>query len=119
MKVIRNIFGILLLASFIVACAGTTRRGSVVMKLNESEAHISMGQGDVNVGDHVELYRNICTSTRNDNVGERHGGGKVTCEKKLYGHGEVSQLLGNDYALVKFPAGVAFAEGDTVEKHSH
>jgi hypothetical protein len=116
MKLSLNISGLIFLAAAISGCA-TTHRASIVMKMSESEAHISMGQGEVVVGDHVELYRNVCT--KSGSPGERAGGGPKKCEKQLFGHGEISQLLGNDYAVVKFPAGIAFSEGDTVEKHIH
>ncbi len=104
---------VLILGSLIfVGCASGVKRGVVAMKLNDKEAHVGVGSKEVSVGDHVELYRNICTGT----------GGKVdnrTCSKKSFGHGEITNILNDDYAVVKFPDGTDFAEGDTIEKHSH
>jgi hypothetical protein len=58
-------------------CSSTTKRGSVVMKISDEEAHVSIGEG------------------------------------------EVTQVLGKDYSVVKFPSGTRFSEGDTLEKHAH
>ncbi len=98
------------------ACASGTKRGSVVMKISENEAHVGMGQNDVNVGDHIELYRNVCTGSSR---GKDGGGGERACKKEPAGHGEVTQVLNEDYSVVKFPDGTRFGEGDTLEKHGH
>jgi hypothetical protein len=81
------------------------------MKLSGTEAHVGMGAKDVSVGDHVELYRHACTGTGKPS--ER------SCKRQEVGHGEVVQILNDDYSLVRFDSGVSFSEGDTVEKHSH
>ncbi len=103
-------------AGLLVGCAGGgVRRGVIAMRVDESTAHVSMGRGEVGVGDHVELFRNVCT-----------GGGKATdglgpriCRKEPLGHGEILETLGSDYSVVKFPAGTKFSEGDLIERHSH
>lgn len=87
------------------------------MKVGENEAHVGMGKIDVSVGDHVELYRNVCTGSASS--GREGGGGDRTCRKEPTGHGEVTQVLNEDYSVVKFPSGTKFAEGDTLEKHAH
>lgn len=101
------------------ACA-STRRGSVVMKISDSQAHVGMGKGDVSVGDHVQLYQNVCPPKR---AAGRSGDGADanagSCRKEPRGHGEVVQLLGDDYSVVKFPPDTQFSEGDTLEKHAH
>ncbi len=99
----------------ISGCASGTKRGSVVMKINDGEAHVGMGEGEVSAGDHVELYRNVCTGT----AGRKGDGGDRTCKKEGVGHGEITQVLNKDYSVVKFPSGTQFSEGDTLEKHAH
>ena len=46
---------------FLSACAHTTMRGSVAMKINDREAHVCMNHNEVKVGDKVTLYRNLCS----------------------------------------------------------
>lgn len=99
------------------ACA-STRRGSVVMKVSDDQAHVGMGKADVNVGDHVQLYQNVCPPKRAAGR-SGDGGSSGSCRKEPRGHGEVVQLLGEDYSVVKFPPGTQFSEGDTLEKHAH
>ncbi|MES3038378.1 MAG: hypothetical protein V4736_10770 [Bdellovibrionota bacterium] len=97
-------------------CAtGGVKRGHVVMKMSDDEAHVAMGAGEVKVGDHVQLYRNQCSTTGAGIKGDP----KQTCKKIGVGHGEVTAALNNDYSTVKFPDGTKFSEGDTIEKHGH
>jgi hypothetical protein len=104
-------------ASSLVGCA-TTRRGSVVMKVSETEAHVVLGKNEVNTGDHIELYRNICPPARGTGR-SGDGGSRGPCRKESTGHGEIIQTLNEDYSVVKFPPGTQFSEGDTIEKHAH
>lgn len=81
------------------------------MKLSGNEAHVGIGSKEVTVGDHVELYRNQC-----------QGGGERSasrCKKISLGHGEVTEILNEDYTVVRFSEGTQFSEGDMIEKHRH
>lgn len=100
---------LMLVSAFSLISCATTRRGSIVMKLNDSQAHVGMGQGEVDMGDHVQLYRNICSGGRGDR----------SCRKEAAGHGEITSVLNADYSVVQFPVGTTFQEGDTIEKHPH
>jgi uncharacterized Zn finger protein len=101
----------------LVGCAtGGVKRGHIVMKTSDRTAHVALASGEVQVGDHVELYHNECTK---EGGGLKNGGGIRTCRKIEGGHGVVSQLFDSDYAKVEFPEGTNFTEGDTIEKHAH
>lgn len=104
--------GILILG--LTACASGTKRGSIVMKLDDREAHVSMGEGEVFVGDHLALYRNTCNGTNS-----RISGAERSCKKEEIGHGEVVKVLNSHYSCVRFPANTTFSEGDTLEKNPH
>lgn len=97
--------------TFLAGCA-SMHRGVVAMKIDERTAHVGLNSDEVAVGDHVELYGSQCT-----------GGGKQkearACTKILKGHGTVTKILGANYTEVQFDSGVAFQEGDFIEKHSH
>ena len=97
------------------ACASKVHRGVVAMKIDDSVAHVGIKSSEVSVGDHVELYGNKCP------VGNIRatGGDRQPCQKVQKGHGVVTEILSEDYAAVKFENGVAFKEGDYIEKHSH
>jgi hypothetical protein len=118
MKSVMKIGFLFVVTVGISSCAGSVKRGVVAMKINETEAHVGIGRGEVNVGDHVELYRNICVGNASLTKGGQEGAGR-TCTKQSGGHGEVTEILGNDYAVVKFPPGTEFSEGNTIEKHAH
>ena len=91
------------------------------MKVTETEAHVGLGADEVSEGDHVELFKNICTDAIAAGGGGRSAGGadRRSCRKELIGHGTVAKVLGADYSLVKFPDGTRFEEGDIIERHSH
>lgn len=100
----------------LAGCAtGGVNRGHVVMKTSDEVAHVALAANEVKVGDHVELYHNECTG----GGGGKNGLGPRSCKKVETGHGEVTEVLNEDYVAVKFPQGTKFAEGDTIEKHAH
>lgn len=124
MKIIMNLSCLFLVSLAAVGCAGSgVKRGVVAMKISDTEAHVGMGSDELNVGDHVELYHNICTGGGGGARAIREGSGGPgsprTCTKKEVGHGEVTQVLSKDYSIVKFPAGTDFSEGSIIEKHAH
>ncbi len=100
---------ILIFALGLGACASQLHRGVVAMKVTENVAHVGLNKSEVSVGDHVELYGNRCTGTKDEKM----------CQKFAKGHGTVTQVISDDYAAVKFDAGVTFQEGDFIEKHTH
>ncbi len=105
---------VLLLVSGAVAfssCASQVHRGVVAMKIDDSTAHVGLKNSEVSVGDHVELYSNKCPANKFDR--------NKTCEKVLLGHGAVTEIINENYVAVKFENGIAFHEGEFVEKHSH
>ena len=105
------VFGV---CTSLMACSTSgIKRGSVVMKMGET-AHVSMGKADVSAGDHIQLYQNVCTP-----AGKAGAGSDRSCRKEEKGHGEITQVLNDDYSVVQFPEGTKFSEGDTVEKHPH
>lgn len=83
-------------------------RGSVVMKIDPTKAHVCLGRGEVAVNDRVRLYKNNC-KTRADG---RH----AACTKETIADGTVTELLDDHYSVVTFPAGTSFEEGNTIEK---
>ncbi len=95
---------------FITGCGHSLMRGSVVMKVSDTQAQVCLGNNEVKVGDHLQLYKNICSSD----------GGRAleaqSCKKIEGGRGEVTRLLNEHYSVVSFPKGTVFAEGDIIEK---
>lgn len=81
-------------------------RGSVVMKLDPTTAHVCLGRGEVAVNDRVRLYKNDCEVS----------GRRSTCKKTEVASGTVTELLDDHYSVVTFPAGTTFEEGNTIEK---
>lgn len=88
-------------------CGHTMMRGSVVMKATDTEAHVCLGRGEVAVGDVVDVIHNYCQSAGTP-IGD--------CKRQLLGRGVVEQVFDDHYSLVRFPAGLAFEEGDTIER---
>ena len=100
----------LFLAASATGCATAAghaaMRGSVVMKIDATTAHVCLGEGEVAVNDSVRLYKNVCKS----------GGKRPVCHKEAVADGKVTELLDDHYSVVTFPAGTTFEEGFTVEK---
>lgn len=105
-----------LLSLALSGCATGVKRGIVAMKISDTEAHVGIGASEVKVGDHVELYSNVCTG----GGGKRSDGAEPRkCTKEARGHGKVKEILSRDYSVVEFPSGTTFSEGDTIEQHAH
>lgn len=113
MKAVFAISSVIFAAALVSCASGGVQRGSVAMKISDSTAHVGIGGKEVKVGDHLVLYRNECSGGAGKDTADR------TCQKIETGHGEVTQILNNDYSTVTFPAGTKFSEGDTLEKHAH
>ena len=92
-------------------CAGghAVMRGSVIMKIDPTTAHVCLGNGEYKVNDRVRLFNNVCTPA----VGDRR---PPICKKETVAEGTVTQLLDEHYSVVAFPAGTIFVEGNTVER---
>lgn len=106
-KAVILVTGALILSS----CASKLHRGVVAMKIDDSNAHVTLNRSEVSVGDHVELYGNKCAIVP--------GTRSKSCEKVEKGHGVVTEVLNDNYSAIKFDSGVTFQEGDFIEKHSH
>lgn len=101
-------------ALMLTGCAHGLMRGSVAMKVSDTEAHVCMDKTEAKVGDRVTLFKNACTGSSG---GIRTGlGAPRSCEKVQLGQGTVTEILNNHYSVVKFDAGVPFEEGTFVEK---
>lgn len=111
----RILVGSVVVIAALSGCASHgVMRGSVAMKLNDTEAHVCMNKDEVSPGDHLILYKNVCEAR------DRAKSTPVNvCEKVEIGHGEITKILSEHYSAVKFPEGTKFTEGDIVEKHTH
>lgn len=101
----------LAMLAFITAagCGATGHQamsGAVVMKLNETQAHVCLFEQDASIGARVQLYRHTC---------ENEGRATYRCSKHPVAIGTISQKMGGHYALVTFPEGTKYEEGYTVE----
>ena len=91
-------------------CAHSLMRGTVAMKVSETEAHVCLGEGQVKTGDKVAFLVNQCSG------GSGKTGTGRDCQLIKVGEGQVRQLLNNHYSIVKADAGVKLDEGTLVEK---
>jgi hypothetical protein len=107
MSTIRYSFVALSLVTLAACATGhEAMRGSVVMKVSGTEAHVCLLAGDARIGSRVQLYRHTCVTKY---------ARSYQCEKQPVAVGTVSERMGDHYALVTFPQGTAFEEGYTVE----
>lgn len=100
------------LALVLAGCSHGLMRGSVAMKVSDTEAHVCLDDTEAKVGDRVTLFKSRCSG----GGGGKSGGQGRSCEKVQLGQGTVTEILNHHYSLVKFDAGVAFEEGTFVEK---
>lgn len=105
---------LIILTALLIAtgCAHGLMRGTVAMKVDDQDAHVCLGEGEVKAGDRVNLFRNECVSRG----GGRVGTDRSFCKKVKIGEGVVSQTLNEHYSLVKVDPGVTFEEGTIVER---
>ncbi|MBC7539416.1 MAG: hypothetical protein H7281_11390 [Bacteriovorax sp.] len=113
MKSIKNFLTFLLIANLVGCASHSTMRGSVAMKISDTEAHVCLGDKEVKVGDKVVAFQNVCTPDAN----RVSRAGKVTpCKKVQLGSGEVTSLINDHYSVVKFDSKFDFNEGTIIEK---
>ena len=94
-------------------------RGNVAMKINEKEAHVCLGDGDIKVGDSVTFFENECFDENaiiDSSASGRTIGIDALCELLVVGSGTVTKLLSNHYSLVKTEGNFSFNEGTLVER---
>lgn len=97
-------------------CAShSTMRGGVAMKINEREAHVCLGAGEVKEGDTVLAYYNDCQDQLALSS-KSAGAYGVPCVKKKLGSGTIIKVLNEHYSVVQFQDGLNFTEGTFVEK---
>lgn len=107
-----KILSLLFLILFTVSCATHKfMRGTVAMKVDESTAHVCLGENDVKRGDRVIFYKNECNS-----VGGARSGGDGECELKILGEGKVDKILNSHYSQVETNGKFSFEEGTLVQK---
>lgn len=102
-----RLFAAVALSTFVGCATGhEAMRGSVVMKVSDTEAHVCIFQQKAEVGSRVQLYRHVCVTK----YGKRYH-----CDKTRVAIGTVTERLGEHYAVVTFPQGTSYDEGYTVE----
>ncbi len=100
------LMGVVLLSG----CAHTMMRGTVAMKVSDTQAHVCLGNDQVKEGDKVKFLVNQCTSTGASRTGIDR------CKLIQLGEGTVTQLLNEHYSVVTAAPGVKLEEGTLVEK---
>jgi hypothetical protein len=101
----------LITLGFAAACVQGVSKGSVIMKISDVDAHISLGNGEVRVGDNVSLYHNECSANKRQPAKSS----KITCERVHMGDGSITEILDANYSVASFARGTNIREGDTVE----
>ncbi|MBK24526.1 MAG: hypothetical protein CME70_11080 [Halobacteriovorax sp.] len=97
---------------WLVSCSSNPHkfmRGNVVMKMSEKDAHICLGNNEVDVGNSIIFYNNDCNQY--DNSIEGLGG---LCKLIEIGKGRVESIINSHYSLVKTDGSFQFKEGDLV-----
>jgi len=103
---------LLMLPLILVSCATGHKymRGSVTMKLDESTAHICLGDNEVKQGDMILFYYNDCEQY--DSQGD---GLDALCTLRKLGKGEITRIMGSHYSTVKTDGSFKFKEGTLVQ----
>lgn len=99
---------IAVLAIQITGCAHSMMRGTVAMKVDETRGHVCLGEGEVNVGDPLIVYKSDC------NYG--FSGSDRYCVKSRVGSARVTRVLNSHYAEIEAEEAVSLEEGLIVEK---
>lgn len=111
---LRRFFLSLVIVSLLTSgCTHGLMRGSVAMKVSDTEAHVCIDNSEAKVGERVTLYKNKCPSKAS---ASRLGLSSERCEKVYLGQGTITEILNQHYSVVKFDPGVSFEEGTFIEK---
>lgn len=110
---LRRFFLFLVALLVFSGCTHGLMRGSVAMKVSDTEAHVCIDDSEAKVGERVSLYKNKCS---NSTTSGRLGLSKQRCEKAYLGQGTITEILNQHYSVVKFDPGVSFEEGTFIEK---
>ncbi len=113
MKSMKIFLSFLLIANLVGCATHSTMRGSVAMKISDTEAHVCMGDKEVKVGDKVTAFQNVCNK---ETSRLSRSGNYAQCQKVKIGSGVVTELINDHYSVVKFDNNVKFGEGTIVEK---
>jgi hypothetical protein len=100
-------------ALLLSGCVHDVMRGSVAMKINDQEGHVSLGRSEVEVGDRVALYDNECSSSSHTTYSSVY---EPPCKKVKLGEGQITQVLNENYSVLKADAGTILKEGTIAEK---
>lgn len=103
---------VLIMAICVTGCVPSRAPALVEMKINDREAHVSLGSNDVNVGDRVRLFRHVCPAGYGV-VTQMEA--RVNCGKELVGEGVISEVLSARYSVARFSEGVRIEEEDIIE----
>ncbi len=110
-----RVFVTVVVVSLLTSCAAAVHRGSIAMKINNNEAHVCLGKGEVVVGDKIKIFRNVCSTK--GYTGTKPGlSSRSFCVKKLIGSATITEVLNNHYSIAKIENSVEYREGDIVEK---
>jgi hypothetical protein len=93
-------------------CAHNLMRGSVVMKVDEDEGYVCLGENEVKEGDRVALFKSECIPAGTSRNSTPYG---APCKKIKIGEGELTKLLNEHYSVIKTAPNVALEEGTIVE----
>lgn len=86
-------------------CSPVSRAGLVVMRIDDTEAHVGLGRNDVEQGDRLRLLRSVCNGQKNP-----------VCHKEVIGSGVVARVLNDSYSVARFVVKGGLREGDFVER---
>ena len=95
-------------------CASASPEGIVAMKIDDRTAHILLAPEAFRTGDSVALIESRCASGPRLMRTRKPQSDK--CKKIIAARGIVTRALNDRYAVVEFPQGVEFDEGDAVRK---
>lgn len=95
------------------AACTSVRPGVVRMKVDDTTAHVALEQGQAEVGDSIALIESRCPRGPTPTRTRKPASDK--CRRVVVGIGAVTELLNDQYSVVKFPSGLTFEEGDAVQ----
>lgn len=93
------------------ACASRHElmRGSVALKVNESNGIVCTEPYHTNVGDHLFLYNNVCSK---EGIPDKRG--SAVCKLVKEGEVEITKILNEHYAEFKTLSSINFEEGSII-----
>ncbi len=115
----KNIWSIGLVTTFVLlqGCAHNHSSGSVLLTDHDGGAHVCLGEGEVSVGDAVDVFNVNCEQKMQSTV--RTARVKTVCKKTKLGDAKVVEVTDDHFSRIEPTGALQLKAGQIVERKAN